>query len=81
MRLVPSHLAPHWMERQDLGQGAFLSLISGKFFLGRSGVARTVFVVPWWEADMEKNPLGGFMWLLLEPTDLSESCQCSHLLP
>lgn len=31
---------------------------------------------------MEKSPLGkGFMWLLLEPTDLSGSCQCSHLLP
>lgn len=36
---MPSHLAPHWMERQDLGQGAFLSLVSVKFsfWKGRSG--------------------------------------------
>lgn len=35
---MPSHLAPNWMQRQDLGQGAFLSLISVKFpfWKGRS---------------------------------------------
>lgn len=38
-RLVPSCLALYWMERQDLGQGAFLFLISVKFsfWKGRSG--------------------------------------------
>lgn len=36
---MPSRLAPHWMERQDLGQRAFLSLISVKFsfWKGRNG--------------------------------------------
>lgn len=36
---MPSCLALYWMERQDLGQGAFLSLISVKFsfWKGRSG--------------------------------------------
>lgn len=34
-----SCLAPHWMERQDLGKGAFLSLVSEKFsfWKGRGG--------------------------------------------
>lgn len=80
-RLVTSHLAPHWVERQDLGQGAFSSLISVKFsfWKGRSGKDCVCSAMV--GGRHGEKPPGGLVWLLLDPTDLSGRCWCSHLLP
>lgn len=80
-RLVPSCLAPHCMERQNLGQGAFLSLISVKFSFWKGRSSKECVCSAMVGGRHREKPPGGLVWLLLEPIDLSRSCRCSNLLP
>lgn len=82
---MPSRLAPHWMERQDLGQRAFLSLISVKFsfWKGRNGKDHICSAMV--GGRQEKSPWGARvaasgahrpLWklLVLPPSALSPCC-------
>lgn len=77
---LPTWLLTGWRGRtQDWG--ASLSLISVKFsfWKGRSGKGCICSAMV--GGRHRRKPPGGLMWLLLEPTDLSRSCWCSHFLP
>lgn len=72
-RFMPSSLAPHWMERQDLRQGAFLSLISVtfSFWKGRSGKDRVCSAMV--GGSHGEKPLGGSCGCFWSPQTSQEA--------
>lgn len=69
---LPAWLLTGWRGR-TWDRGLFFPLFQRNSLFGRGGVARTVFVVPWWEADMEKNPLGGSCGCFWSPQTSQEA--------